>query len=180
MPAPEALIYVPVEWTPLVDDAARLMMLADWFDERACDYMAKLCRWTANEWTWARGLKRADCLVGLEVWARYGSQGWSRGVIDSVGPKQVIVRFPYRHNGMSRGARAWWDLVPRLHRLSRGRAVPKPKPRRGYTLGTNASFAGCLMGSPGRAYVEREPTHTPAPWEHQPSLPGLDLTHPGG
>lgn len=134
-------VYIPDGWSPLVDEPDRLMILADWFGERGDTYMARLCRWTSNEWLWGRGLPRKSCEPEMEVWARFGRLGWSRAVIDTVGPRQISVRFPHRHRDGSGGYRAWWDLIPRI----KGK---KPKPRKGYGVTANASFAAALMGSP--------------------------------
>lgn len=135
-------ILLPAEYVPCIDDFLTLRIMADQVEEAGNTWLARLLRWTANEWEWRRGLQRAECQAGLQVWARYGSAGWSPAFIEAVGPIHVRVRIvtgSRRH-----GQRAWWDLVPMY--CSAGDRRKKPKPRKGYGCQVNAELAGALAG----------------------------------
>lgn len=145
------------QFLPCVDDHELLSVMADHMEEQGEGAIVSMLRWTAREWEWGRGLRREQCIVGLPVWARFGSQGWSRGTIASVTARHITVAIDRRM-----AKRAWWDLV------SASRPRSKPKPRRGYGSSTNAKLAAALTGAAAEK-EQKQPTR-----EQQRTL--LDLT----
>ena len=162
-------ITMPPEFLPLIDDAPRLRVLADYIEENPSAagslsaeqhaYLLKLLRATARLWsqTPCVGIPRKLVREGMLVWARFSSQGWTRAEVESVGGRSIHLTFPYRpHAGsglLKRGRRAWWDLEPRgMQSLDECwppiTRWPKPAPRIGYGTGVNAMLAAALAFDP--------------------------------
>lgn len=150
-------ILLPPDFLPLIDDAPRLLVLADYVEEHPSSagnlsaeqhaYLLKLLRSTAKLWasTPCVGIPRRLVGGGMEVWARYSSQGWSRAETTRVTDRRIWVEFPYRPlhpSGVQRAERAWWDVEPRGDWQEKH--WPKPSPRIGYGTGVNAMLAAAL------------------------------------
>jgi hypothetical protein len=89
-------IVLPAQFLPCIDDHLTLRVMADWCEEHNDPQTARHLRWTANEWEWRRGMRRADVVEGMDVWARFWNQGWSRAVVTAVTPRTIKVSFPHR------------------------------------------------------------------------------------
>jgi hypothetical protein len=141
-------IQLPTDLLPCIDDYPRLRVIADYVGERGDTELERHLRWVAHEWERYRGLKRRDVEVGMTVWARYSSSGWSRAVVAKVTPRKIVVEFPHRKvrhwtkHAVQQAERAWWDLEPRGE--WQGTRYKRPKPRKGYGTQKNAALAAAL------------------------------------
>lgn len=156
-------IALPAQFLPCIDEPDKLLIMSDWLEDHGADqYLLRHLRWTAREWSWGRGLRREECIEGLEVFARYSNTGWSRAVIVKVTLRMIRVEFPHRPRSAASGntkagERAWWDLELRhsaveilreqglLRRRKYGEGY-RPKPRKGYGATNNAALARALLG----------------------------------
>lgn len=145
--AKKIVIALPQEFLPCVSDHETLRVMADLVDEAGNGDLAGLLRWTANAWKWGHGMSLEACRFaaheGNEVWIRFHHFGWSRGHL-SLGPDDM----PYAVMSNWRASRgivnaipiAWWDVEQGTTNAR------KPKPRKGYTNGTNSELAWKLAG----------------------------------
>lgn len=163
---------IPAELLPCIDDWDKLRVIADWLDDHGEADLAQCCRWTANEWSGNRGLRRFMVQNGMAVWARYACTGWSAAHVVKLTPQIIEVEFLARRGtptgNYQRGYRAWWDLEPRGWWNDNQWA--KPKKRNGYGVTQNAELARMLCGVSQKAKAVKHPEGDQA----APRLPFLD------
>lgn len=167
------MIHLPPRLLPCIDDDMKLLALSDLVEEQGEPALADHLRWVAREWQFNHGIPRRLVVSGMNVWARFASQGWSRARVDVITERHIWVEFPHRparghlsgnYPVYPRAPRAWWDLEPRGD--WQGRHWGKPKARRGYATGTNAALAAALCGQSAKALAK---------YEQQAALPEMPL-----
>lgn len=145
--AKQIVIALPQAFLPCVSDHETLRVMADMVDEAGNSDLAGLLRWTANAWKWGHGMSlesaKHAAMNSQEVWVRFHHFGWSRGSLtwNNDGSLYAVMRHWRASQGIGNVIPiAWWDVEQGTTNAH------KPKPRKGYTNGTNAELALKLAG----------------------------------